>query len=130
MVWLYIFSSLVLAYVGWNAVTLFNNYIEARKIGLPILICPVHPLNPFWQLFKGRLIPIISSLPFGLGDWAPRAEVGWTFGPKFRVHAEYGEAFIIVSPGTNEIYLADPAAAEDVVRRRNVSHCFLPRSKY
>jgi cytochrome P450 len=93
--------------------------LEARKIGLPILITPIHPANPLWMLTKDRLIPAISALPFGLGDWASRAEVGWTFGPKFSIHARYGEAFTIVSPGTNEIYLAEPNAAEDVMRRRN-----------
>ena len=116
---LYAITSLVAAYLLWSLSRFTNNYIEARKIGLPIVISPVNPMNPFWLLMKDRLIPIISSLPFNLGEWANRAEVGWTFYPRFSVHAKYGEAFTIVSPGTNEIYLAEAAATEDVMMRRN-----------
>jgi len=68
---------------------------------------------------KGFLIPILEKLPLGLGEWTSRAEVGWTYYTKFEVHAKYGDAFIIVSPGGNEIILAEPSAADDVTRRRN-----------
>ncbi|KIW93477.1 uncharacterized protein Z519_06082 [Cladophialophora bantiana CBS 173.52] len=119
MFFIYAFWSLVLAYLIWTLVRLTANYIEAKKIGLPILIAPVNPASPLWMFTKDRLIPIISSLPWGLGEWASRAEVGWTFYQRYSVHAKYGEAFTIVSPGTNEIYLADPAATEDIMRRRN-----------
>ena len=119
MFFLYALSSLVFAYVGWTIVRLSNNYHEAKKIGLPILICPVNPAGPLWLFSKDLLKPIFTKLPFGLGTWAGRAEVGWTFLEKFSVHAKYGEAFVIVSPGENEVVLADPAATEDVLRRRN-----------
>ncbi|KIW62438.1 hypothetical protein PV04_10611 [Phialophora macrospora] len=116
---LYAGLSLALPYVIWSVFRFTNNYIEAKKIGLPILICPIDPRNPLWLLTKDRLKPIISCLPFGLGEWADRAEVGWTFYPRFSVHAKYGQAFTIVSPGTNEIYMAEPTATEDIMRRRN-----------
>ncbi|KAJ9614549.1 hypothetical protein H2200_002686 [Cladophialophora chaetospira] len=112
MVFLFVGLSLVLSYLIWSVFRFTNNYIEAKKIGLPILICPINPLNPVWLLTKDRLKPFLSSLPFGLGQWTKRAEVGWTYYPKFSVHAKYGEAFTIVSPGTNEIYMANPAASE------------------
>ncbi|KIX96201.1 uncharacterized protein Z520_07979 [Fonsecaea multimorphosa CBS 102226] len=113
------FWSLVSAYLIWTLIRFTNNYLEAKKIGLPILICPINPASPLWMLVKDRLIPVISSLPWGLGEWATRAEVGWTFNYGYSVHARYGEAFTIVSSGTNEIYIADPSATEDIMRRRN-----------
>ncbi|EXJ77289.1 hypothetical protein A1O3_10447 [Capronia epimyces CBS 606.96] len=111
--------SLVLAYLLWTVVRLASNYVEAKKTGLPILLCPVNPGSPLWMLSKEVLIPIFLRLPFGIGDWAGRAEVGWTFKEKFSVHARHGEAFIIVSPGENEIILANPSATDEVMRRRN-----------
>ena len=115
----YVGLSLALPYLIWSVFRFTNNYIQAKKIGLPILICPINPMNPIWLLTKDLIKPTISSLPFGLGQWADRAEVGWTYYPKFAVHAKYGEAFTIVSPGTNEIIIAEPTATDDILRRRN-----------
>ncbi|KIV84105.1 hypothetical protein PV11_06078 [Exophiala sideris] len=111
--------TLVLAYISWTFVRLINNYNEAKKIGLPIIILPVNPASPLWLFTKDYLSPILTQLPFGLGTWAGLAEIGWTYFEKYSVHAKYGDAFILVSPGENDITLADPAATEDVMRRRN-----------
>lgn len=111
--------ALCVAYTVWSIVRFQANYAEAKKIGLPILCSPVNPAGPLWMSTKGFLIPILQKLPFGLGEWTSRAEVGWTYYPKFQVHSKYGEAFVIVTPGGNEIILAEPNAAEDVTRRRN-----------
>lgn len=111
--------SFVLAYFLWALLRLVANYIEARKIGLPILLCPVDPASPLWLLSKEILTPIFLRLPFGLGEWADKAEVGWTFKEKYAVHARYGEAFAIVSPGENDVVITNPSATEDVLRRRN-----------
>lgn len=119
MACLFVLLSFVVAYVLWSLLCIFRNYRLAAKIGLPILVCPVNPMGPLWMFGKDFLIPILSSLPFELGEWAERTEIGWTFKSRFSAHAKYGEAFVIVTPGENEIVLAEPAAAEDVVRRRN-----------
>jgi cytochrome P450 len=119
MVFLSTAVSLCVCYLVWSAWRWQINYAEARKIGLPILISPVNPMGPLWMSTKDFLVPILTRLPFGLGEWAIRADIGWTYYERFRVHAKYGEAFIIVSPGENEIILAEPNAADDVTRRRN-----------
>lgn len=111
--------SLLLAYFLWSLVRFIHNYNEAKKIGLPMLITPINPSGPLWMLTKDFLIPIVSRLPFGLGDWAIRGEMGWTFYVKYAIHAKHGDAFIIAGPGENDIVVADPAATEDVMRRRN-----------
>ncbi|KAI1626444.1 cytochrome P450, family 5, subfamily A [Exophiala viscosa] len=116
---LLVFLSLILAYFLWALVRLFNNYQEVKKIGLPIIILPVDPASPLWMFTKDYLRPVLTQLPFGLGTWAGRAEVGWTYSERYSVHAKHGDAFILVSPGENDITLADPAATEDVMRRRN-----------
>lgn len=116
---LYGILSFSLPYLAWSLVRLINNYNEARKIGLPILISPVNPSGPLWMFSKDILKPVVAHLPFGLGDWVARAEMGWTFYARFSIHARYGEAFTIVSPGENEVILAEPVATEDVLRRRN-----------
>jgi hypothetical protein len=43
---------------------------------------------------------------------------GWEFGNKISVHAALGPAFILVNPGMNEYYIADPAMAQIILARR------------
>lgn len=112
-------SSLVLPYLGWSVVRFVRNYREAKKMGLPILICPVNPASPLWLCCKDFLTPTLRRLPWGLGAWAGRAEVGWTFFEKYSIHAKHGEVFVIVSPGENEVLVAEPGAADEAMRRRN-----------
>jgi cytochrome P450 len=119
MFWVYAALSLALAYLAWSVICFAQNYVAAKKIGLPIVISPVNPMSPVWLLTKHWIIPIASALPFGWGEWAARAEMGWTYGPKFSVHARHGEAFCIVNPTYIEVLLAEPAATDDLLRRRN-----------
>ena len=110
---------LSLAYLAWTVFVIAQNYLVARKIGLPILISPVNPAGPLWLSTKEILRPIFERLPFGLGEWSSLSHPGWTFPQGFKIHERYGEAFIIVSPGGNDVILAAPTAADDVMRRRN-----------
>ncbi|KAJ9633981.1 hypothetical protein H2204_006528 [Knufia peltigerae] len=116
---LLVMSSVVMGYFSWSVVRFVQNYNEAKRTGLPIVFTPINPPGPLWMTFKDLLIPILSKLPFGLGDWALRGDVGWTFPFKYRDHARYGDAFIIVGPGELELVLADPPATEEVMKRRN-----------
>jgi cytochrome P450 len=112
-------SSLILGYLVWTLARLVTNYHSAQGIGLPLLICPVDPAGPLWMVCKDVVKPVLVRLPLGLGTWASRAEVGWTFFEKYDVHAQHGDAFVIVSPGENDVVIAHPPATADVMRRRN-----------
>lgn len=41
-------GSVLLAWSLWMFTFLVKNYWIARKIGLPMVISPATPLNPFW----------------------------------------------------------------------------------
>lgn len=111
--------SVVGGYFLWSVVRFVQNYHEARRTGLPIIFTPINAPGPLWMTLKDLLIPIISKLPFGLGTWALRGDIGWTFLFKYQDHAKYGDAFLVVGPGELELVLADPPATEDVMKRRN-----------
>ena len=42
---------------------------------------------------------------------------GWEFGEKYRPHAVYGKNFVYVTCGSNEINIAEPELAAEVLRR-------------
>ena len=112
--------TILLALSTWTLFSLRKNLQSARQTGLPILLSPVTPLNPFWIL-TCRIFPQILSLkhlPFGLGTWTRCAYMGWAFDDKHALHAELGEVFTLVTPGGNEVVIADPETARAVFLRR------------
>ena len=44
--------------------------------------------------------------------------MGWSFQDKHALHDELGPVFLIVTPGGNEITVADPETAHTVLTRR------------
>ncbi|KAL6720095.1 hypothetical protein ACLMJK_002016 [Lecanora helva] len=120
MNWTLLLASLILASFSWTFISIIQNYLTARNIDLPIVISPVSPLNPIWIL-TWRTFPSVLSLrhlPFGLGKWTRCTYMGWTFQDKHALHDELGPVFVIVTPGGNEVIVADPDAAHIVLSRR------------
>ena len=120
MIWTVALASILVASLGWTAVSIISNYIAVRKIGLPLVISPVYPLNPFW-IITYKVFPVIlllRYLPFGLGTWARCTYIGWQFDEKHALHDELGPVFVIVTPGGNEVTVADAQVAHIVLARR------------
>ena len=117
MNWTAALASILVASLGWTTVSIISNYIAARKIGLPLVISPVYPLNPFW-IITYRVFPVIfllKYLPFGLGTWARCTYLGWQFHEKHALHDELGPVFLIVTPGGNEVAVADAQVAHAIL---------------
>ena len=119
MAWIFIFCSAFTAYLVWTLISLLVNYHSARRIGLPIVISPISPLDPLWILSHRRLpLKVLQSLPWGLGTFARCSYMGWSFQDKCAIHQEIGDAFVLVNPGTNEVVVADPKAVHSILGRR------------
>ena len=119
MIWT-VLASVLIASFGWTTVSIISNYITARKIGLPLVISPVFPLNPVW-IVTYKVFPVVlllKHLPFGFGTWARCTYIGWQFHEKHALHDELGPVFLIVTPGGNEVTIADAQVAHTVLSRR------------
>jgi cytochrome P450 len=88
------------------------NYLQARKLGIPIVVTPVSSQEALWiivqpYLRRFRHVPgLRNALTFG--DFA------WAQDERHRPHQKYGNVFAIVSPGRTEIVVNDPVAAVEV----------------
>lgn len=102
----------------WTAFSLLRSYIGARSLNLPIIISPTDPFNLFWILFHKRLIPVLQLLPWNVAAFTHYSYVGWSYDDKFRAHAKYGDAFVLVSPGHLELYIANGEAVNAIVSQR------------
>ena len=97
---------------------LVRNYIKARQLGLKIIVNPIHSLNPLWILLTPWIWPMIMRLPFGLDYYFNYTNIDWPYRDKYREHEKYGRAFVVVNPVWVMIYVADPAAIDDIFSRR------------
>lgn len=103
--------SLILANYLYRFTT---NYIIAKRLALPIVICPFTWQNPLWVLTARTLhIWRLSHLP-GLG-WLRYSHLGWSLHDKHHSRIRFGPAFVIVSARNNEVVLHDPAAVTEVL---------------
>lgn len=113
-----ILFSIAIALILWPILNLLKYYIEARSIGLPIIINPISLLNPIWILTHKRLLPRIKSLPFGLGDWILYSGFTSVFSNRYKLHAKHGPAYLVVTPKEIILFIDDPELTEEILGKR------------
>jgi hypothetical protein len=104
----------------WYFSALPRNYILACKTGLPPYLSPVSPNNPVWLvIFSVVGYPAMESiLPRFLFDRVKLTMMGWEFHDRYEVNRRWGDKFILVTPGVNVVFVADPEVAQEVLGRR------------
>lgn len=107
------------SWTTYSCYCLYRNYIIAREIGVPIRIIPIDHLNKLWLLADKQVTTFIRQLPGSLGNnsFTRFNYRGWHERDGLRAHEEMGEAFVLVSPSRNWLYLANPDALIDMYRR-------------
>ena len=108
-----------IAYIASGLFGLYQNYREALSLGVSIIVSPVPPLNLFWALSLPVLLPLFKKyLPFGLDHPFHYVPIDWPFHDRFRSHEKYGDAFVVVNPSWNSLYVSDAAAIDEIMSRR------------
>lgn len=107
------------AWTVYSGYTLYCNYLEARTLGVPIRIIPIDHLNKLWLLVDKQVVKLVRRLPGVLGknNFTRFNYRGWHEDDGLRAHDEMGEAFVLVTPSRNWLYLADPDALINMYRR-------------
>ena len=118
MVVLSIVLSIVIALVSWPALNLLRNYFKVRSIGLPIIINPIRILDPIWMLTHKRLLPLIKSLPFGLGEWIVYSGFVSVFTNRSKLHQKNGPGYLLVTPKEICFFVDDPELVEEILNKR------------
>lgn len=118
MSWILIVLILFTVWIGSNIYALIKNYLAARKSGFPLVICPINPNHVLWMLTSVPLRPILKR--FLLDSLFHRLNMsiyGWEAIEKFSPFAKYGRNFILVTCGKNELNIAEPELAVEVLRK-------------
>ncbi|KAF2971337.1 hypothetical protein GQX73_g2191 [Xylaria multiplex] len=111
--------SSVLAWTTYSWVCLLQNYLAARKLGIPIRVLPISHGNPFWMIVDKTIVRLVRRLPFGDSSFTRYNWRGWEVDDKCRSHLEMGDVYMQVTPGKNWLYLCNPESLLDVFRRRS-----------
>lgn len=109
---------------GWTlycGFCLARNYLAARKIGVPLRVIPIDHINPLWMLVDTKVLSLVRRLPGVLGDnsFTRYNYRTWEMQDRCRSHYEMGDVFMMVTPGRNWLYVANPDALMDMFRRRS-----------
>lgn len=115
---LYLFTAALAIWPLWCVSSFLKNRQIAQTIGVPIVVSPIGFNNPFWLFFSRLLAPHLQKLPFGLGSFVRYNIVGWNFNDKYKMHHDFGKTFVHVTPGGNELFVADPTAADYILSRK------------
>lgn len=116
-------ASIAIVLFLWSLITLAQNYLRLRRLGLPILLSPFGRLNPFWIITQPYLKPLFTWLsnlggPFAIFNFIHYSTNGWFFFSRYTLHLRYGPVFYILSPGATQLIVADAAAVDEIQSRR------------
>lgn len=102
------------------SVCLFQNYRVARKTGFTIRVIPIDHTNALWTLLDRKVLSLVRKLPGILGNnsFTRYNFRTWELHERYRTHHELGDVFIMVTPGRNWLYVADPDIITEIFRRR------------
>ncbi|KAI0006870.1 cytochrome P450 [Xylariaceae sp. FL0662B] len=110
--------SSTVVWITYSWLCLLRNYFTARKVGVPIRVIPISHGNPFWMIVDKKVLSIVKRLPFGSGSFTRYNWRGWEVEDRCRSHLEMGDAYMLVTPDKNWLYLCNPETLMEVFRRR------------
>lgn len=107
-------------YTFFCAALLLRNYQAARHTGLPIRVIPIDHTNALWTLLDRKILYFVRKLPGVLGNnsFTRYNFRTWELYDRYRSHHEMGDAYILVTPGRNWVYVGNPDLIMEVFRRR------------
>ena len=108
---------LPVTWLMYNAYCLLMNYRKAFKLGFPLIVVPVSPANPFWLAFQTAFPSVFRCLPLDLVSFTRYCRLGWEFRDRYRTHQRLGDAWILVTPSQNWLYVADTVATTEIFSR-------------
>ncbi|KAK8087281.1 Cytochrome p450 [Apiospora phragmitis] len=119
-------SALAAATLLYGAAGLYANYGKVRRTGLPVIVSPFYTFNPLWIIAQSWLaprawfLPLCRLLPEPFSLFTRVILMDWPKEDGCALHAKFGPAFWVISPGTIQLMCADPVANEEIISKYKV----------
>ncbi|KAF4626589.1 hypothetical protein G7Y89_g11573 [Cudoniella acicularis] len=114
---LLLLTLLFVTYLTSIAYFIWVNYSKVVNLGLPIVIAPITPDNPLWIAVQTAFGSILRHFPFSATSFTRHCRLGWEFHDRFQTHLRLGDAWILVTPVRNWLYVANAEAITDIFSR-------------
>lgn len=120
-------SYLGLALLGLLALYAVNTYralakhiSAAKQSGIPYVVLPVYTFNRFWLVTHRLWLPFIDAVPaLRNATWRQYVVPEFAWAKQYDSFKEMGsDMFMLVSPGANTLFVADPEATTQIATRR------------
>ncbi|RDL38404.1 Cytochrome P450 [Venustampulla echinocandica] len=85
---------------------------------IPIIVVLASGDNPVWILLSKPILAVFRFI-FGEIDIVKYGKPGWESKDKYKMHEKLGDAVVHVSPGHNWLYICNPAAVNDIFKRKD-----------
>jgi cytochrome P450 len=107
---------LPLAFVAWTTACLARNHRAAKSTGLTIVVHIVSDGSPLWMLFSPLVVRVASYLPF-TSTFIATYRRGWEARERSRLHTQFGDLFMLVTPSGNTLRVCNPQVTSDILKR-------------
>ncbi|TGO13773.1 hypothetical protein BTUL_0063g00040 [Botrytis tulipae] len=107
----------LILFLLYNVYSLYLNYKDASALGLPRVISPITPDNPLWIALQTIFKTVVRQFPFGAISFTRHTRLGWEFHDRFHTHVRLGDAWVLVTPTRNWIFVANAATVTDIFSR-------------
>ena len=106
-----------LAWLLYNCYCLLQNYRRASRLELPMVLIPVSPTNTLWIALQTTFSSLFQWIPFDSTSFTRHCRLGWEFHDRYETHQRLGDAWLLVTPHYNWLYVAEAEAATEIFSR-------------
>lgn len=115
-----VYMALALIPLTWlfiNAYRLLANYRRAPALHGPLVLALISPDNPIWIALQTALPCVFRHIPFQSISFLRYSRLGWEFHDRYKTHQRLGDAWVLVTPDRNWLYVAQAEAACEIFAR-------------
>ncbi|KAH9825990.1 Cytochrome-P450, partial [Teratosphaeria destructans] len=97
------------------------NLAAAKRSGIPYICTPIYTFNRFWLITHKLWLPLLEALPKAWTEsWISFMVPEFLWDKQYDTFRELGsDIYLLVSPGTTSMIVADAEATTQITQRRN-----------
>ena len=115
-----VYIALALIPLTWSFFKVYRllaNYRRASTLGVPLVLAPISPDNPFWIALQTAFPFVFRRIPFGSIPLLRYCRLGWEFHDRYATHQTLGDAWALVTPDRNWLHIANAESAYEIFAR-------------
>ena len=101
----------------YNLYCLRINHRRASQLNVPSVFVFISPDNPIWIAIQTALPVVFWHVPFHYFSFTRYSRLGWEFHDRYKTSQRFGDAWMLVTPARNWLFVSKAEAACDIFSR-------------